>query len=130
MSSTSYIATYFAPVNGSLFDFVSFRAISFFFHPPIPVYSLISLQGISLRHKSFLALGGLFWTICISKKVLATPVLNMPNHLSTYLLVYTLFCVWPHCLRALIQYKTITTSGHSWLSQTSSICLFTEFHRI
>ena len=30
MSSTSYIATCFAPVNGSSFDFVSFRAIAYF----------------------------------------------------------------------------------------------------
>ena len=37
----------------------------------------------------------------MSKKVLAAPVLDMPNHLSTYLLVHALFCVWPHCLRAL-----------------------------
>ena len=107
VSSTSYIATCFAPVNGFSFDFVSFRAISFFSHPPTPVYSLISLQGMSLRHGSFLALGGLFWTICMSKKVLAAPVLDMPNHLSTYLLVHALFCVWPHCLRALMAYNAV-----------------------
>ena len=38
----------------------------------------------------------------MSKKVLAVSVLDMPNHLSIYLLVHALFCVWPHCLRALM----------------------------
>ena len=60
---------------------------------------------------SFLALRGLFWTICISKKVLAAPVLDMPNHLSTYLLVHALFCVWPHYLRALIATVGLWVSG-------------------
>ena len=30
----------------------------------------------------------------------------MPNYLSIYLLVYTLFSVWPHCLRALSSFGT------------------------
>lgn len=28
-------------------------------------------------------------------------MLDIPNHLSTYLLMHALFCVWPHYLRAL-----------------------------
>ena len=40
VSSTSYIATCFAPVNGSSFDFVSFRVIIYFLsHPSTSVHS-------------------------------------------------------------------------------------------
>lgn len=38
---------------------------------------------------------------CTAQEVLATLVLDMPNHLSTYPLVHALLIVWPHCLRAL-----------------------------
>ena len=55
-------------VVDSSFELFSFRAILFFSHSPTPIYSLISLQGISLRYGSFSSAEGLFWVIeCLEK---------------------------------------------------------------
>ena len=94
MSSMSYIATCFTPINGSSFDFVSIRAISFSpTHPHLYIASF-HFRACRLDMGVFLALGGLFRAICsvqMSKKLLAALVLDMPKHISTYLLVHALF---------------------------------------
>ena len=90
MASTICMAT--APVVGSSFELFSFRAISFFSLPPTPIYSFIfHYRACRLDRGVFLALGGLPGLFACPGRSLAAPVLDMPNHLSTYPLVHTSF---------------------------------------
>ena len=86
MASTICMVT--APVVGSSFELFSFGAISLFSSHPHLYIASFSLQVMSLRHGSFSSAGGPF---CMSRKVLAGQVLDIPNHISTYLLVHASF---------------------------------------
>ena len=86
MSTTSYLVTCFAIVNGSSFDFVSFRAIAYFCPTHPRLYIIISLQGLCHRHGIFFYAGVREYArpcLYFGLSRLAIPSVRTPKHLFT-----------------------------------------------
>ena len=61
--------------------------------PALPLLWIVSLLQVYVAQRwEFISAGGPAWAVCTPRKVLAAPVLDMPNHLST-LLTHPWFCM-------------------------------------